>query len=79
MQKTRAMLLVEAQNGGADIRDILADAYARHGTSQAVAEAVGITYPTLIDWLDAFEAKREQIRSYRTVVTFPEEPVGISS
>jgi hypothetical protein len=77
MQKTRAMKLIEAEYGGKPLRQILVDLFAELETQEAVCKRLDITPPTLNTWLDLMGARREQIRSYRTEISFPEEqPVG---
>jgi hypothetical protein len=77
MQKTRAMRLIEAEHGGRPLRQILADLFAELETQEAVCKRLDITHPTLNNWLDLMGAKREQVRHYRTKVSFPDEqPVG---
>lgn len=57
MDKTRAMRLIEREQGG-ELPAILFDLFERFHTSEAVCQELGISYPTLIDWLQQFGLER---------------------
>lgn len=72
MEKTRAMRLIELEHGGTPIQSILAELFDELKTQEAVAQRLGLSHPTLVNWLDALGAKRTQVRHYSMKVSFPE-------
>ena len=54
MKKTAQMRLMELENGGRDIRDLMADAYREGGNFEGAAARLGIGMSTLTLWVRNF-------------------------
>jgi DNA-binding MarR family transcriptional regulator len=55
--KSRSEQLVEARFGGRDIAEILRDLYHgdRHLTQAQIADELGVTRPTVVDWMKRYD------------------------
>lgn len=75
--KTHQMQMVEIENGGRPIEDVLTGLFAELHTIDAVASRLNIHRITLMAWLDNLGAERQTYRVTR--VWFPERATAAAA